>query len=176
MRTDAQEYLFYERAGILEYDAHCDRATAERMAGALIRNSLQDASNLPLNRLTLRGYQTEAVEAVLASLGRQECPVVNMATGSGKSLVIAALCARLPGRVLVVTHRKKLLAQNSAELSRYLGIGEDIGIYSAGLNQRDTTQRVIFGGVQSIYKRMEELGIRHWVCVENGRTEVRWEK
>jgi DNA repair protein RadD len=59
--------------------------------------------------------------------------------------------------VLVVTHRKKLLAQNRAQLARYLGMDEDLGVYSAGLDQRDTSQRVLFGGVASIYRRMDEL-------------------
>jgi DNA repair protein RadD len=111
----------------------------------------------PSTGLVLREYQNEADEAVLASLVRGEHPVVRMPTGSGKSLCIAELCRLLPGRILVATHRKRLLQQNSAQLTKLLGIGEDIGIYSAGLQQRDTAQRVIFGGVASIYRRMHEL-------------------
>jgi len=151
--------LFDERAGIAEYDGGMARLDAEVWTREYVAGlfSHQDAPTILSEPLPLRGYQQEAVTAVMASLARGEHPVVDMATGSGKSLVIAALCARLPGRVLVVTHRKKLLSQNSAALTRYLGQHEDIGVYSAGLEQRDTAQRVIFGGVQSIYKRMDEL-------------------
>lgn len=74
---------------------------------------------------------------------------------SGKSIVIADLCTRLDGRILVVTHRKELLEQNEAKLA---GMGRsDLGVYSAGLSRREMDARVIFGGVQSIYKRMDRL-------------------
>jgi len=106
--------------------------------------------------LTLRPYQEEALRDLLAAIKEGSDPVCAMATGSGKSIVIAALCAELGTRVLVATHRKELLEQNSETLQRFLP-GTDYGIYSAGLEQRETDSRVIFGGVQSIYRRMEEL-------------------
>lgn len=111
-----------------------------------------------MGELALRDYQEEAVLALLEAVARGEHPVCAMATGGGKSLVIAELCRRLPGRILVATHRKELLAQNSAQLSRLSGeeAGE-IGVYSAGLGRRETDARVIFGGIQSIYRRMPAL-------------------
>lgn len=151
--------LFDERAAIMEYDGHTSRAAAEHMAHAL---------TLP-SPIVLRPYQQDALTACMYALEHGEHPVINAATGSGKSAIIAALAAQLPGRILVVTHRKKLLSQNSAQLKRYLGAGEDVGVYSAGLDQRDTQPRIIFGGVQSIYKRMEELqaaGIFEYLIVD----------
>lgn len=106
--------------------------------------------------LTLRPYQQEAVHTLLNALAKGEHPVCSAATGAGKSLIIAELCRQLPGRILVATHRKELLAQNNAQLTRLLGQGES-GIYSAGLARREAEARVIFGGIQSIYRRMEAL-------------------
>lgn len=105
--------------------------------------------------ITLRPYQEEAVNAILESLRAGKHPVCQLPTGSGKTLVIAELCKRLDGRILVVTHRKELIAQNQGTIAR-MGEG-DAGIYSAGLGQRDTDARVIVAGVASIYRRMAEL-------------------
>ena len=100
----------------------------------------------------LRPYQQDAVTATLDALRQGEHPVLALPTGSGKSHIIAALCAALPGRVLVVTHRKELIRQDRSKHA-----GEDAGIYSAGLRQRDLDHRVLYAGVASIYRRMEIL-------------------
>ena len=156
MTLDTFDEAYEERCALMEFDGGLRRAQAEAAVRACLGYpALVEA--VVSGGVTLRPYQQDAVAAVLAALGRGEHPVVAMATGAGKSLCIAALCAQLPGRVLVATHRKRLLEQNSTQLARYLEIEEAIGVYSAGLEQRDTTQRVIFGGVQSIYKRMDEL-------------------
>ena len=106
--------------------------------------------------VTLRPYQQTAVHAALQAIERDEHPVISLPTGSGKSLVIAALAAQLPGRILVATHRQELLEQNSAQLDRY-DQETTPGIYSAGLRRRDDQARVILGGIQSIYRRMDTL-------------------
>jgi DNA repair protein RadD len=106
--------------------------------------------------LELRPYQEQAVSAVFGALDRGEHPVVSIATGGGKSLIAAAVAARIPGRVLVVTHRQELLEQNGEELLRYAP-GTSLGYYSAGLGKRDISQRVIMGGLQSIYGKAEEI-------------------
>jgi DNA repair protein RadD len=124
------------------------------LTGPLARGSLVTE---PASGLALRPYQAEAVAAVLEALSEGEHPVVNLPTGSGKSLVIAALCAQLPGRILVVTHRKRLIQQNSAQLARYGLSPAEIGVYSAGLRQRDTRHRVLFAGRDSIAHRMPAL-------------------
>lgn len=105
--------------------------------------------------ITLRPYQEEAIEKLLASLSHGKNPVCAVATGGGKSLLIAELCNRLDGRILVVTHRRELIEQNEATLLR---MGADsVGTYSAGLGRREVDARVVFAGVASIYKRMPEL-------------------
>lgn len=104
----------------------------------------------------LRPYQRDSVMAVLAALEQGQHPVVGLPTGSGKSRIVTALCTILPGRILVATHRKELLEQNEATS---LGFDEDMdtGIVSAGLGRREYQQRIIFGGIQSIYRSMAKL-------------------
>ena len=106
--------------------------------------------------VALRHYQDSAVTLALEALEQGEHPVLALPTGAGKSLVIAALADQLPARVLVTTHRQELLEQNAAQLERY-GNEAASGIYSAGLRRRDDQARVIFGGIQSIYRRVDTL-------------------
>lgn len=119
-------------------------------------NNLEEKKSVTTASIKLRYYQQEALDALLGSLAKGEHPVCALATGGGKSLLIAALCAALPGRVLVATHRQELLTQNSATLRRLLP-DADYGIYSAGLGERTADTRVVFGGIQSIYQRMEHM-------------------
>jgi DNA repair protein RadD len=72
---------------------------------------------------------------------------VVLPTGAGKSLVIAELARLARGRVLVLAHVKELVEQNYA---KFVGYGLEAGIYSAGLNQKDTAAKVIFGSIQSV--------------------------
>ena len=117
---------------------------------------------------TLRPYQSEALYSCLAALDDGEHPVLNLPTGSGKSHLIAALAATLDGRILVVTHRKELIRQDHAKHQ-----GSDAGIYSAGLGVRDTTARVVYAGIGSIYRRMDVLqaagNFRYVLCDEAHR-------
>jgi DNA repair protein RadD len=107
------------------------------------------------SKKTLRPYQKDAVSAALECLARGKNPVISLPTGAGKSICLAALCKSLPGRKLIVTHRKELLTQNADELEGFSP--DDAGIYSAGLDSRETGNRIIFGGIQSVYRRMDEL-------------------
>lgn len=109
--------------------------------------------------IALRPYQKAAVDAAYDALSQHVSPLLSLPTGAGKSLCLAALCAEYvtkQRRVLVLSHRRELLTQDAAALA---AIAPEIqsGVYSAGLERRDTTHPVIFGGVQSIYSRMGEL-------------------
>lgn len=96
----------------------------------------------------LRSYQIEAVEKTLQYFKRRREPaVIVLPTGAGKSLVIAELARIAKGRVLVLAHVKELVQQNHLKYQSY---GLEAGIYSAGLNQKDSKQKVIFGSIQSV--------------------------
>lgn len=106
--------------------------------------------------MELRPYQREAVGAALSAIRCGRHPVISLPTGAGKSLCIAALAEQMAGRLLVASHRRELLEQDYSALNRFAP-HVSAGIYSAGLGRRDTDQKVIFGGIQSVYKRMDDL-------------------
>jgi DNA repair protein RadD len=96
----------------------------------------------------LRPYQKEAVEKTINYFKRSKDPaLIVLPTGAGKSVVIAELAKIAKGRVLVITHVKELVEQN---YEKYQSYGLAAGLYSAGLNQKDETQKAIFGSIQSI--------------------------
>ncbi len=97
---------------------------------------------------TLRPYQNDAVQATLNHFKKERTPaVIVLPTGAGKSLVIAELARVARGRVLVLAHVRELVEQNHA---KYLTFDQDAGIYSAGLDRKDISQKIIFGGIQSV--------------------------
>ncbi|MCV9880014.1 DEAD/DEAH box helicase [Brenneria izbisi] len=104
---------------------------------------------------TLRPYQREAVAATLAyfRLHRQPALIV-LPTGAGKSLVIAELARLARGRVLVLAHVKELVAQNHA---KYRAWGLEADIFAAGLQQRQSQGKVVFGSVQSVARNLHQF-------------------
>ena len=119
--------------------------------------------------LSPRWYQKEANEAVWKYLGEKQgnCCVV-LPTGAGKSLLIALLIRQaleFGGRVVVLAHRKELLQQNADEI-RELIPDVDVGIYSAGLKKREIHNAVVVAGIQSVFRKAEDLGRRHLILVD----------
>jgi len=99
-------------------------------------------------KYSLRPYQQEAVDATLRHFRKSRTPaVIVLPTGAGKSLVIAELAKIARGRVLVLAHVKELVEQNH---SKFLSYGLEAGIYSAGLSKKDSSEKVIFGSIQSV--------------------------
>lgn len=119
--------------------------------------------------MLLRTYQREACDAAWSHLcGQAGNPVVVLPTGAGKSLVIAELCRAavqdFSGRVMVLAHRKELLSQNADKIRALLPF--PVGMYSAGLNRRDTDADVICAGIQSVFRKPEAFGARHLVVID----------
>ncbi|MFM6928330.1 MAG: DEAD/DEAH box helicase [Bdellovibrio sp.] len=103
----------------------------------------------------LRPYQQEAVTATLQHFRKEKAPaVIVLPTGAGKSLVIAELARLARGRVLVLAHVKELVEQNHA---KYMSFGLEAGIFSAGLNRKESSQKVIFGSIQSIARAEDDF-------------------
>ncbi|MBU2645620.1 DEAD/DEAH box helicase [bacterium] len=112
-----------------------------------------------------RDYQIESVAAVEKYFieTTKGNPCICIPTGGGKSPVAAMLIKRFSGeyglRVVVVTHVKELVMQNYDKAVDFWPEGrKEFGVYSAGLRCRDTDEKVIFGGIQSLYDKAEELG------------------
>ena len=119
--------------------------------------------------LAPRWYQSQANAAVWEYLGSKSgnCVTV-LPTGAGKSLLIALLIQQaleFGGRVVVLAHRKELLQQNADEI-RGLIPGVDVGIYSAGLKSREIHNAVVVAGIQSVFRKAEDLGRRHLILVD----------
>ena len=110
----------------------------------------------------LRPYQQDAATATWDYFLRGgRSGIVVCPTGAGKSLLIADVARRVVdtgGRVGVFTHVRELVKQNHDQFVRHVGAFAPCGIYSAGLNSRDTMDRVIFAGIQSCYLRAADFG------------------
>src|SRR6056297_3427014 len=105
---------------------------------------------------SLRPYQREAVERVVAHFRAGSDPaVVILPTGSGKSLVIAELARLARGRVLVLAHVRELVEQNHAKYQAY---GLEADIFSAGLKRKEAERQVVFGSVQSVMRNLARFG------------------
>ena len=120
--------------------------------------------------MQLRSYQQAAVDAVYEHLRSKETnPCVVIPCGCGKSLVLAQIAKdtveKWNGRVLILAHVKELLEQNADKI-RKLCPELKIGIYSAGLRSRDTTEQIIVAGIQSVYNKACDLGSFDLVIVD----------
>lgn len=119
----------------------------------------------------LRPYQRDAVNAILDFWQQGGGnPLVDLATGTGKSLVIATLTRELleafPSmRVLMLVHVRELVEQNFRALLRAWP-DAPVGIYSAGLGKRDAHHRITFASIQSVYRRATTLGQRDLVLID----------
>jgi DNA repair protein RadD len=104
---------------------------------------------------TLRPYQREAVENTISHFKKSRQPgVIVLPTGAGKSLVIAELARMAKGRVLALAHVKELVEQNHAKYQSYQLTA---GIYSAGLNKKQSQSKVIFGSIQSVARASDSF-------------------
>lgn len=122
--------------------------------------------------MQLRYYQQEALDALYNYFLTHENgnPLVALPTGTGKSILPAAFIYGImrqwpQTRFLMVTHVKELIAQNAEELLK-LWPTAPLGIYSAGLKQKDTAHPIIFGGVQSMIKHPDWFGHRDIAFVD----------
>lgn len=121
--------------------------------------------------MQLRPYQSAAIDAIMSywQTGGGN-PLVDMATGTGKSLVIATLTRDLLAaypdmRVLMLVHVRELVEQNFKTLLKAWP-DAPVGIYSAGLNKRDAHHRITFASIQSVYRKAKALGPRHLILID----------
>lgn len=106
--------------------------------------------------MKLRYYQDEAIDALYRFFNENltGLPIVDMATGTGKSLTIAGFIARFlldcPGaRVIVLTHVKELVEQDAAAILRYWPEAP-VGIWSASVGKKQRAQ-ITVASIQSIH-------------------------
>jgi DNA repair protein RadD len=122
--------------------------------------------------IELRPYQRAAIDSTLAywSDGGGN-PLIEMATGTGKSVVIATLTRELlesfpDMRVLILVHVKELVEQNAQAMLRTWPQAP-IGINCAGLDRRDKHSQILFASIQSVHRDdAYSLGKRDLVLVD----------
>ncbi len=116
--------------------------------------------------MKLRPYQNEAIQSLYDYFASQpdptRNPVIAMPTGTGKAVVIAGFIKGIltrwqNQRVLMLTHVKELIQQNADKL-KIMWPQSPLGIYSAGLGEKDLSQPIVFAGIQSAIKAAAEFG------------------
>ena len=127
----------------------------------------------------LRDYQQKASDAAVSffnNKAKKTNAIMVLPTGSGKSLIIADIAARLEGHTLVFQPSKEILEQNFKKLCSY-GI-LDCSIYSASFNSKEIS-RITFATIGSV-KSHPELFIHFKNIIVDecftGETEILTEK
>lgn len=112
----------------------------------------------------LRPYQQSAVDKAVQFLrtSKGQNGLMQLPTGSGKSLVIAGICKELNAPTLVFQPNKEILAQNA---SKYRMYGNACGIYSASAGQK-TLRDVTFATIGSVVKKLHLLERFRYVLVD----------
>lgn len=107
----------------------------------------------------LRYYQHEAVAAAFKAWESHKRVLLNMATGTGKTVIFCEIAKLFQGRVLVLAHRDELISQTIDKLTELTG--EAVGLEQA--SAFSGKERIVVGSVQTVcrkdrYERMQQLG------------------
>lgn len=78
--------------------------------------------------MKLRGYQSEAVEAVMAAFEEVATALLVLPTGTGKTIIFAHVAERMRscGRVMILAHREELIWQAAHKVHAVTGAQADI--------------------------------------------------
>jgi len=114
--------------------------------------------------IKLRPYQQRTIDELYAwfNAGNKGNPCLVLPTGSGKSHIVAALCRDAvqswpETRILMLTHVKELIEQNSEKMRQHWP-GAPMGIYSASIGKKQLGEPITFAGIQSVRTKAKELG------------------
>lgn len=112
--------------------------------------------------ITPHYYQTEAKAACYARLKKDKNakPIIEMETGSGKSIVLVDLsidAVNWKRRVLHLTHSETLVSQNSQAMIDCADGHVDLSICCAGLKSYDLSGQVVFASIQTVANRLPDL-------------------
>lgn len=129
---------------------------------------------------TFRDYQEKPIELAVKHLTKDKPQpiIVQMATGAGKSLVIAGVARKLDGNILVLQPSRELVAQNHEKMVSYAEddpvdgnydhskvFRSEIGIYCAGLKRKEI-RRITYATIQSIFRKPELFKDFHYVIID----------
>lgn len=114
----------------------------------------------------LRDYQQQSSDAAIRffkDTKSKKNAIMVLPTGSGKSLIIADIAARLNGYVLVFQPSREILEQNFKKLCSY-GV-MDCSVYSASLNSKDVS-RITFATIGSVINHPELFTHFNYVIID----------
>lgn len=121
--------------------------------------------------MMLRDYQKRSIDDLYSWLSSNKGnPCMVLPTGAGKSHIVAALCKDAlqswpSTRVLMLTHVKELIEQNSEKMRQHWP-NAPMGIYSASVGKRQLGQPITFAGIQSVRNRSALIGHVDLVIVD----------
>lgn len=110
-----------------------------------------------------RYYQEDAISATFRYINNGgKNGLMCLPTGGGKSLVVAEIVKRIMMkrphvRIMVLSHVKEIIEQNYEKLTSIWPTVPS-GIYSAGIGFKQFSHPVIYGGVQSCYRKPQLFG------------------
>lgn len=127
----------------------------------------------PLSRaFSLRWYQSESISAIWQYFidGNKGNPLVELPTGAGKSIVIAEFIRQVfekfrNQKIIIATHSMELVEQNAKKLLE-IWPSAPMGIYSAGLNRKETSRPITYVGIDSVSKHAAKFGKVDMVIVD----------
>lgn len=129
--------------------------------------------------IQLRDYQQGCSDALLNHmLEGKDGGLGVMATGTGKAFVLCDVIRRAiqdvqrDTRIVQLVHTKELIAQNYQSMIK-IWPEAPAGIYSAGLGKKDANAQVIFGGIQSLYNKANQIGDVNITLVDECHTMSR---
>ena len=122
--------------------------------------------------LNPREYQRDATNAIVAELHKPNAhPLADLATGAGKSLIVAMLVSELPSvfrtnnKILMLAPSKELVRQNYQDALEYNPMLR-IGVYCAGLNRKEYEQPIVYGTINSIENKPTAFGVVDYIIID----------
>lgn len=121
--------------------------------------------------ITPRPYQEMMITTAFSKFRTQQSILIQAATGAGKTIVFAETIRRFltsfPGyRILCLVHREIIVSQNADKLKK-VWPEAPIGIACASVSSVvDMEQPIVFGSIQTLASRLNELPMFHLVIVD----------
>ncbi len=118
--------------------------------------------------MNLRPYQTQAHDAAIGWIKKCTSPcVLELPTGSGKSLIVAAIANTLHKasggkHILCLVPSKELLEQNA---EKYRDTGNECSLFSASVGETCLKHPVVFGTPVSVKNKIHRFGAKFCAVV-----------
>lgn len=103
--------------------------------------------------LNLYPYQVNVVSKIQQDMNTPGNSLVVMATGAGKSLIIAEIAKWLRQPILILQPSVEILRQNKEKLLAVVG-EDEVGVYSASMNEKNI-KRYTLATIGSVYRKSE---------------------